>query len=140
MREGSYSTGLTLHPALFTALVLRLVNIGMNSRTAKALRHQIRHANVELTAGAWRVVKRTYDGGARTTAQLMRSVRLVRDANGQLCGLTEAEEGLLKAYAATHGQLEPDARVTDALSVVLYTAAVAAVLLAALIALALMLQ
>ena len=110
----------------------------MNSRTSKTLRRQIKHAGVKLTPGAWRVVKRAWEGGARTNAQLMRGVRLVRNADG-LHGLTPKEEHLLRAYAATHGQLESDARVSDALAVVLCTAALGAVALALAIAVARML-
>lgn len=111
----------------------------MNSRVSKALRRQIAHADVTLTSGAWRLVKHAWDGGARTTAQLMRDVRLVKDVKGRLHGLTPKEEHLLRAIAATSGQLESDARVTDALTVVLCTAAVGAVALGVAIAVARML-
>ncbi len=111
----------------------------MNSRASKALRRQIAHANVTLSAGAWRVVKRAWDGGARTIAQLTRDVRLVRDVKGRLHGLTPKEEHLLRAIAATTGQLESDARVADAVTVVLCTAALGAVALGVAIAVARML-
>ena len=114
----------------------------MNSRTAKALRRQITHANVKLTPGAWRVVKCAWESGSRTNAQLMRGVRLVRNADG-LHGLTPKEEHLLRAYAATHGQLESDARVCDAAAAILCTVVgtvvVGAVALALAVAVALML-
>ena len=111
----------------------------MNSRTAKALRRQITHANVTLTPGAWRVVKCAWESGSRTNAQLMRGVRLVRDDKRRLHGLTPKEEHILRAYAAVNGQLESDAQVSDMFALVLCTATVGVLVFAVAVAVALML-
>ena len=81
----------------------------MNSREIKSVLAQLRHARVQPSKAAWQFVKRAFDRGARTPAQLTKGLSLVRDGKGQLWALTPREDAELRAAVVAAGGRVKDA-------------------------------
>lgn len=81
----------------------------MNSKQTKTVRAQLRHAKVQYSDNGWQCIKRAFDRGARTTAQLTKSLCLLKDGAGQLWAVTPREEADLRSAVVAQGQKPVDA-------------------------------
>lgn len=75
----------------------------MNSRETKAVLAQLRHAKVQPTKAAWQCIRRAFDAGARTVAQLTKGLSLVRDGRNNLWAVTPREDAQLRAQVLAAG-------------------------------------